>query len=143
MSTKEKQEALVETVKRWQKLEDAAVTQTSRILEETDHKLIRAVAEIIQRDSQMHRRVQQLVIDSLEKEAVPVLIDQLEKVWDSIDTHIQIEKKTIEMADESLKAIEGTKNVVQIYLLNYLLEDEKKHDKLLSDLDLIKKKMFP
>ena len=143
MSTKEKQEALVEKMKVWQKIENAAVTQTSQILEETDHRLIRAVAEIIQQDSRMHYRIQQLIIDSLEKEAVPVLVDQLEKVWGAIDKHIQIEKKTIELAKESLQAIEGTKNVVQIYLLNYLLADEKKHDKLLSDLDLIKKKMFP
>ena len=33
--------------------------------------------------------------------------------------------------------------MVQQYLLNYLLEDEKKHDKLLDDLELIKKKMYP
>lgn len=143
MSTQEKQKALVENMKTWQKLENAAVSQTSAILEKTDHSLIRTVAEIIQRDSQMHYRVQQLIIDSLEKEYVPMLIDQLEGVWDAIERHIQLEKKTIEIAQESLKNIEGTKDVVQQYLLNYLLEDEKKHDKLLADLELIKKKMYP
>jgi bacterioferritin (cytochrome b1) len=87
--------------------------------------------------------VQQLIIDSLEKSSIPVLIDHLEKTWGTIEEHIQLEQKTIELANESLKAIEGTRDVVQQYLLNYLLEDEKKHDKLLADLDLIKKKMFP
>lgn len=143
MSTKEKQEALIENMRRWQKLENAAVTQTSTILEKSNHPLIRAVSEIIQRDSQMHYRIQQLVIDSLEKEYIPVLIDQLEGVWEAVEKHIQLEKKTVELAQESLKNIEGTKNVVQQYLLNYLLEDEKKHDKLLADLELIKKKMYP
>ena len=143
MSTKEKQEALVENMKKWQKLENAAISQTSKIMEETDHPLIRTVAEIIQRDSHMHYRVQQLIIDSFEEKSIPFLLDQLETIWGSVEQHIQIEKKTIEMATESQKALEGTRNVVQQYLLNYLLEDEKKHDKLLADLDLIKRKMFP
>jgi hypothetical protein len=143
MSTKEVQEKLVARMQTWQKLEKAAVTQTSKIMEQTDHPLIRAVAEIIQRDSMMHYRVQQLIIDSLEKESVPMLMDQLEKAWESIDAHVQLEKKTIEMAEASLKDLEGSRNVVQLYLLNYLLHDEQKHDKLLADLDLIKRKMFP
>jgi bacterioferritin (cytochrome b1) len=143
MSTKEKQEALVENMKQWQKIENAAIFQTAKIMEQTEHPLIRAVAEIIQRDSHMHYRIQQLIVDSLEKEAVPVLIDQLSSVWETIEKHIQIEKQTIEMAQACLQSIEGTRNVVQQYLLNYLLEDERKHDKLLSDLDLIKKKMYP
>ena len=143
MSTKEKQEALVENMKKWQKLENAAISQTSKIMEETDHPLIRTVAEIIQRDSHMHYRVQQLIIDSFEEKSIPFLLDQLETIWGSVEQHIQIEKKTIEMATESQKALEGTRNVVQQYLLNYLLEDEKKHDKLLADLDLRQRKMFP
>lgn len=143
MSTKEKQEAVVENMRKWQKLENAAVSQTAAIMDKSDHWLIRMVAETIQRDSQMHYRVQQLIIDSYERAYLPMLIDQLEEIWDTIEKHIQVEKKTIEMAQESLKNIEGTKDVLQQYLLNYLLEDEKKHDKLLADLELIKKKMYP
>ncbi|MFZ5785408.1 MAG: hypothetical protein ACOY3Y_03100 [Acidobacteriota bacterium] len=143
MSTKELQEKLVARMETWQKLEKAAVTQTAKIMEQTDHPLIRAVAEIIQRDSMMHYRVQQLIIDSLEKESVPMLMDQLEKAWESIEQHVKLEKKTIEMAEASLKDMEGTRNVVQLYLIRYLLNDEQKHDKLLADLDLIKRKMFP
>jgi len=143
MSTKEKQEVLAENMKKWQKIENAAIYQTAKIMEETEHPLIRAVAEIIQRDSHMHYRVQQLIVDSLEKEAIPVLIDQLSAVWETVEKHIQIEKQTIEMAQACLQSIEGSRNVVQQYLLNYLFEDEKKHEKLLADLDLIKRKMYP
>lgn len=143
MSMKEQQEKLVQKMKVWQKLENAAVSQTAKIMEKTEHPLIRAVAEIIQRDSHMHFRIQQLIIDSYEQAAVPVLVDQLEAVWDTVEDHIRIERKTIEMAKASLQAIEGSKDVVQQYLLQYLLEDEKKHDRLLTDLELIKKKMYP
>lgn len=143
MSMKEKQAKVVELMKKWQKLENATISQTAKIMEDTDHPLIRTVAEVIQRDSHMHFRTQQLIIDSYEKESVPVLIDQLEKIWGTVEQHIQMEKKTVELAKESLNALEGSKDVVQLYLLHYLQADEEKHDKLLEDLELIKKKMYP
>lgn len=143
MSTKEKLEQLASKMRQWQKIENAAVSQTAKIMDETEHPLIRLVAEIIQRDSNAHHRVQQTIIDSLEKENVNVLYEDLEKVWDSIAKHILIEKKTIELARESLEALEGTRFPVQQYLVSYLLRDEEKHDRLLSDLELIKKRMYP
>jgi hypothetical protein len=143
MGTKEKQEQLVAKMKRWQGIENAAVTQTSRILEETDHPLIRLVAEIIQRDSTMHHRVQQTIIDSLEREQINVFVQDLEKVWEAIEKHIAIEKKTIELAQESIAALAGTKHPVQQYLLAYLKDDEEKHDRLLCNLELLKKGMYP
>ena len=143
MTTKDKQEQLVGSMRRWQKIENAAVTQTSKIMEETEHPLIRLVAEIIQRDSNMHHRVQQAIVDSLERESVNVLTTDLEKIWGSIEKHIAIERKTIELAKMSLQALEGTKSPVQQYLISYLLRDEEKHDALLSDLALIKKGMYP
>jgi len=143
MSTKEKLEQLAEKMKQWQKIENAAVAQTAKIMDEAEHPLIRLVAEIIQRDSNAHHRVQQAIIDSLEKENVNVFYEDLEKVWDSVAKHILIEKKTIELARESLSALEGTRFPVQQYLVNYLLHDEEKHDKLLCDLELIKKRMYP
>ena len=143
MTAKEQQQQLVDQLKVWQKLENAAIAQTAKIMEETDHPLIRAVAEIIQRDSHMHYRVQQLIIDSFEEQSIPILIDQLDKVWATAEKHLQIERKTIEAAEKSIASLEKTRNVAQLYLLKYLLEDEKKHEKLLADLDLIKKKMYP
>lgn len=143
MGTKEKLEQLAGKMRQWQKIENAAVAQTAKIMDETEHPLIRLVAEIIQRDSNAHHRVQQAVIDSLEKENINVLYEDLEKVWESIDKHIKIERKTIELARQSLEALEGTRFPVQQYLISYLLADEEKHDKLLSDLELIKKRMYP
>ena len=143
MGTKEKQEQLVAKMRRWQKIEDAAVLQTARILDQSEHPLIRLVAEIIQRDSTMHHRVQQTIIDSLERESINLFVDDLKNVWDAIEKHIAIEKQTIQLAKESIAALEGTKHPVQQYLLAYLLDDEEKHDRLLANLELLKKGMYP
>lgn len=143
MTSKERQEKIVALMKQWQKLENAGVSQTAKVMERTDHPLIRAVMEIIQRDSLMHYRIQQLIIDSWESQRINVFTDDLVEAWDAIEQHIQTERRSIEMAQASLAGLEGAGSVVQQYLVRYLLADEQKHDKLLADLDLIKRKMYP
>ena len=143
MSTKEVQQQIVDNMKAWQKIEDASVGSTGHIIEKTDNPIVRLVMEIIQRDSQMHHRIQQLVIDSFESATTTLTPDELGKVWDMIEKHIALEKKTIEFANQALSALKGKKMVVQEYLINYLLMDEDKHEKTLETLATIKKGMYP
>jgi len=142
MSTKESQEKLVKILRAWQHVENHSVAQTAGIIDETPNPVIRLVMEIIQRDSAMHHRVQQFIIDSIERQAVELTVSDLEKVWGAIEAHIEAEKKTEELIAGAQKALAGTKNVVQQYLLSYLGHDERKHDRLLEDLALIKRGMF-
>ena len=143
MSTKEVQDQIVDNMKRWQAIEDAAVSSTGKVIEKTDNPLIRMVMEVIQHDSQMHHRVQGFIARSLEEKPVSLTPEDLADVWDLVENHIKIEEKTIEMAQKALEALKGRKMVVAEYLINYLLTDEKKHDALLSDFAVIKKGMYP
>lgn len=143
MSTKEIQQAIVSNMRRWQKIEDASVASTGKIIENTNNPIVRLVMEIIQRDSQMHHRVQELIADSLELKTVSLTPDELGEVWDMIEKHIELERKTIEYAKEALGALKGKKMVIQEYLLDYLLTDEEKHNKILDTLGTIKKGMYP
>ena len=141
MTTKEIQEKLVGAMKDWQKLETSTIAHTASTIAKTENPLIRLVMEIIQRDSNVHHRVQQIIIDSLEKESVPISPDDLDAVWSMVEEHIKLERKTIEIARASLDALKDKKgNVLQAYLLTYLQEDETKHENLLSNLDTIIKK---
>jgi hypothetical protein len=142
VTTKERQEKLVKTLKAWQHVETESIAQTAAIIAKTENPVIRLVMEIIQRDSAMHHRVQQMIIDSFERTAITVTPDELSGVWGAIEAHIQAEKKTEALIAESRKALAGTKNPVQSYLLSYLARDEEKHDHLLDDLALIKSGMF-
>ena len=63
MSQKEMQEKMVEDLKRWQKIENASVVSTGKVIEKTNHPLIRQIMEIIQRDSQMHYHLQQMIMN--------------------------------------------------------------------------------
>jgi len=142
MSTKQNQEQLVEILKRWQQVENRSSIQCAEIGEKTSNAVIRLVMDVIRRDSAMHHRVQQFVIDSVEKEAVTLTVDDLEKVWGAIEEHIAAERETGELVSRAQKALAGTRNVVQQYLLAYLAADEAKHDKLLEGLELIKRGMY-
>ncbi len=143
MSTKEVQEQIISNMRSWQKVENASVASTGNVIEMTENPIVRLIMEIIQRDSQMHYRVQELIAESLESKTVTLTPDELARVWDKIEKHIEIEEKTVELANETLKMLKGKKMVVQEHLLNYLLMDENKHNRILDSLDTIKKGMYP
>jgi hypothetical protein len=141
MSTqKEAIHNLLEILKEWQKIEDDSVRNTTEIMKKTGNPLIKLVMEIIRQDSAMHRRVQQLIIDHFEKQSISINPDELADFWDLIEEHDRIEKQTIDMAE---KAMNETTSQLAKYLLSYLLTDEKKHDKLLDELERIKSGMYP
>ena len=137
---KAEEEKLVKAMRKWQAVEDESIRMTKTIQAKTDNPLVRLVMEIIAHDSAMHRRVQQFVIDSVETSPIQLAPEDLEKIWDHIAQHIAEEKKTLELADEARLS---TRFFVQRYLLNYLLEDERKHDLLLERLEEIKNRMYP
>jgi len=143
MSTKEIQDKIVSNMRQWQKIENASVASTGKVIEKSDNPLVRLVMEIIQRDSQMHYRIQEMIADSLDAKAISLTPEELGDVWDMIENHIELEKKTVELALDSLEALKGRKMVVQEYLLDYLRIDEEKHNQVLETLSTIKKGMYP
>ncbi|UCD17736.1 MAG: hypothetical protein JSV44_02205 [Candidatus Zixiibacteriota bacterium] len=143
MTAKEIQNQIIDNMRRWQDVENSSVSSAGNVIEATENPIVRLIMEIIQRDSQMHYRVQELIADSLESGTISLSPDELEKVWDMIEKHIKLEEKTVELANKALEALEGRKMVVQEYLLNYLLIDEKKHNEILKTLEMIKKGMYP
>jgi bacterioferritin (cytochrome b1) len=143
MTSKEIQKELVANMRQWQKIEDASVTSTSQIIKKTPNLLVRMIMEIIMRDSQMHYRVQELIANSIESKAVSLTPDELADIWKQVERHIDLEKKTLRLARKSIKSVKGQQGmIVQEYLLNYLLEDEKKHNDLLSRLNDIKRGVY-
>ncbi len=143
MTTKELQQEIISNMRRWQKIENAAAASTGQIMERTDNPVIHLLMEIIQRDSQMHYRVQEWIADSLQYKTVTLNPDELNQVWGMIEQHVEVEKKALGMAKQSLASLKGKKMVIQEYLLEYLAEDERKHNELLKRLETIKKGMLP
>jgi hypothetical protein len=138
------QEELVANMQEWRKIENQSVASTSRVMEKSENPIVRLVMEIIQRDSQMHYQVQGWIADSLSGRTVTLTPEEIGEVWGLIEKHIELEKKTVELAEEAIALIGSAKGMqVQSYLLQYLLEDEQKHNKILERLEAIQKGMYP
>lgn len=133
-------EEMIESLREWQGIERQAIDQTADIMEKTSNPFIRVIMEIIRQDSLMHHRVQQVIIDSLTKEAVSLTPEEIGEIWDQVEEHDETEKHVVQIAEE-LKAKAWTP--VHKQLLDYLLTDEKKHDALLEQLGELKKGMYP
>ena len=127
---------LIEILRNWQKLEDAAVANTTEIIKNSRNPFIQIIMEIIRQDSVMHRRIQQLIIDSLEMKDFAIDPSEIELLWEKIEEHDEMEKKVVKIAEI---ARNETSSPVVRYLLDYLLEDEQKHDNLLIKLEHLKK----
>jgi hypothetical protein len=138
--TAENPEELTAVLKTWQGLETATIEHTTDIIAKTKNPLIQLVMEIIRRDSEMHHRVQQVLLDSLEKQAFTLTPEELGEIWEMVEKHAEMEKATIELAE---KARANCRLFVQRHLLTYLLDDEKKHDRLLGQLEDFKRGIYP
>ena len=147
MKAKEKvkdlQSEIVDAMKEWQKMEDASLASTGRIIEKTTNPIVRLAMEIIQRDSQMHYNVEKWVAESLQGATISLTPEELNSVWSMIERHIELERKMVGAVEKLLPSLKGKRMVVQEYLLNYLLEDETKHTNLLKRLEGIKRGMLP
>ena len=142
MSIKENQANLAEILREWQHIESKTVLHAAQIMDRTRHPVIRLIMEIIQGDSGMHYRVQQLLLDALEKEAITLTVEDLAGIWDAVEAHVAAERRTGDLIVAAQRSLAGTNDVVQQYLLSYLGQDERKHDRMLEELSLIKRGMF-
>ena len=133
-----KVENMIGVLQQWQGLERQAMNDTAEIMEQTKSPLIRIIMEIIRHDSLMHHRVQQFLIDSVTKESVTVTREDVTEIWEKIEAHDRMEKRTIELA-EGLK--KDAWSPVHRTLLDYLLRDESKHDTILQQLGEFKSEM--
>jgi hypothetical protein len=136
----ERTERLVSALGRWQAIERQAIDHTAQMMEKTDNLLVRQILEIIRNDSVQHHRVQQFIIDSLTKTPVHLKPEDLGEIWDEIEKHDQAEREVIELGK---KLRDDCTNFVQRTLLDYLIYDEEKHDKLLGALEQFKKNLYP
>jgi len=138
VSGPERVENMVKVLRQWQSIERQAMHDTASIMEQTRNPLVRMIMAIIRHDSLMHHQVQQFLIDSVTEEAVAVSRDDLAEVWQRIEEHDKMEKKTIALARQLM---EEAWSPVQKQMLSYLLTDESKHDSLLMELEQVKQGM--
>jgi hypothetical protein len=127
---------LVKQFRDWQNLETDTRNLAEDLQKKTRNPFIQMIMEVIKRDSEKHRVMQQFVIDALTKEAVHLSPEELVPLSDVLDKHMKAEAKSMALANEC--AIEESKNYFVDFVVEALMEDEAKHHSMLKTLDHIK-----
>ena len=132
----ESSKEFLKVMKEWQKLEDDTIRFSEEMLKKTRNKLIKLTMEMIKHDSQKHKAMQQMLIDSIEKEPFILSPDELNALGNGLNKHLAAEARSLELADEALL---NSEMFVTRYVLSYLIADEQKHHNLLGKLNELKR----
>ncbi|MDA8174183.1 MAG: hypothetical protein M0018_06295 [Nitrospiraceae bacterium] len=132
----EQSKEFIQLLKDWMKTEDQTIKYSDEMLKKTKNKLVKMTMEMIRSDSQKHKAMQQMLIDSLTKEPFILAPDDLAGISDQLNRHLAYEAKSLELADEALM---NSELFVTQYILSYLIADEQKHHNLLAKLNELKR----
>jgi len=139
--TQHTDDKLVQQFKEWQNLEKDTRGLAEDLQKKTSNPFIQMIMEVIKRDSEKHKVMQQFVIDALTKEAVHLSPDEIMPLSEVLEKHIKAEAKSMALANEC--AVVETKNYFVDFVVNALMEDEAKHHSMLKTLDHIKGAVYP
>lgn len=128
----ESSEEFLNIVKEWQALEDKTIQSADELIRKAKNPLIEMIMEMIKRDSGKHKIMLQMIIDNLTREAAHLSPDELAPVSELLTRHMEIEAKSIALANDALKKSELA---VTRLILSALLNDETKHHSQLHELN--------
>jgi rubrerythrin len=135
MKGKKADQRLIEILRSWRTTETYTIKGCEKLLARSDNQLVKTIISAIRSDSEKHRDILQLILDSMTKQAIHLTPEEIADIASSIDRHISIEEKTIGYTE---KAIGKATDPVMKQLLRYILDDEKKHERMLTQLSELK-----
>ncbi len=136
----ENSKEFLKLIKEWQALEDATIASASAMLKKTKNPIVKMTMELIKKDSEKHKIVQQMIIDSITKEAIHLDPEELNAVSDMLNKHMEAEADSLCLAE---KALQESELFTTKYLLSYLIADEAKHHGLMCQLNDLKRAAIP
>jgi rubrerythrin len=125
---------VIELLKKQRQLELAHVKILGKSIEELKHPMTRVILESIIYDSMKHAAIAQALID-VEAGRAPMKLDvdlgPAVNLHQNIKQHVRVEKQMIELLGNIDELVEDDR--VQAFI-DYLVEEEKRHHKLLNEL---------
>jgi bacterioferritin (cytochrome b1) len=90
---------------------------------------------MIKSDSKKHKSILKFIIESMTRKAMVLSPEELATVATLLNKHLTIEQKSITTAQT---AIELSRDAVVKQLLKLILEEEKRHEKLIEQINTLK-----
>ncbi len=123
---------ILDKIAGWQSIETENMEQTSKAIPNAKNPLIKAMLQALRLEAEKSRVLQQMIVDSIRKEAVHLSPDELQNLSGHLNRHMKAEEKALTIAKEAFKESELA---IPRYLLSYLIGDVKKQNALLRHFD--------
>ena len=120
----ENSEEFLKIIKQWIALEDMTIASADELISKANNPFVKMRMEMIKHDSGKHKEMLQWIINALTKEAVHLTPEEMLPLSALLHKHLEVEAKSIELANNALKKIEIP---IVRYILSALLDDEAKH----------------
>ena len=117
-------EEFLKIIKQWIALEDMTIASADELISKANNPFVKMRMEMIKHDSGKHKEMLQWIINALTKEAVHLTPEEMLPLSALLHKHLEVEAKSIELANNALKKIEIP---IVGYILSALIDDEAKH----------------
>ena len=131
-SPAETSEEFLSIIREWQALEEKTIASADELIRKGKNPLVSMTMEMIKHDSGKHKVMLQMILDNLKKEAVHLSPDELAPISALLNRHMEVEAKSIALANDALKKSELA---MTRHILSALLDDETKHHSQLHTLN--------
>ncbi len=113
-------------------IEAVNIEYAERDLPGAGNPLIKTMLQTLRLEAEKRSLLQQMIVDSIEKEAVHLSPDELQHLSGHLNRQIEADEKALSLAK---KAFENSELAIPRYLLLYLMEDLKKENNLLKQFE--------
>ena len=143
MTMKETNQKIVDQIRGWKELDSKSASLMKETIARCDHPVVCTVMEIIRRDAELHSRVLDLIVESMERRPLTMSLDQFGEVVGLIQEHLGVKEQMAKAMDETLSLAKDKSLGIQRFLLTYVLEDERKHQAMLQGIERVKRTLYP
>ena len=127
-----KREGLENFINRQVELEEKIVKLVGKVTENVKNLLVKILLQSIGLDSQKHADMLRAILALLKRETPFISEEERKSVSNQIKEHIELEKKAIETYSEIIEKTDDKKIKT---ILQYIIEDEKRHHEMLLKID--------
>jgi len=127
------------SINKWIEVEDLTVGSCDAIMKKSKSVVVNAIMKAIKMDSQKHKELLGVVLECLNG-TITMTPEDLEVASSLLEEHAKVEKEAIDLAE---KALGDSRNFVISHIVKYILDDERKHFAMATDLNAFKSHIYP
>ncbi len=128
----DKSHDILDTIGQVDEIESGNIHYAEKEIPRAKNPLTKTVLKALKLEAEKHHLIQQMIIDSIKKEAVNLSPDELQSFSVHLNKHLEAEERALCYAKE---AFDKSNLPIPRYLLSYLVADIKMQNCLLSQFE--------